>query len=291
MSTPWREAAGDKAAAAGFECTFIKQRARRGECDAYVQHDTWAARWPAPVKVKAGEPVDEFTIPFNFYNSAPVVEPVQERQAEPVVVQEMKVQPTEPEPAEGVTQEASTQPEPLKPALERPTQRKKGRTAGKGGKVLANGRDAEKVDTPYKKIFCQVHLHELEYEAWHNLTASAIFCYLACRSKAGNAAFKKKKDQQGMPVFSFTHAEAIRVFKMTGATFTASMQKLVEEGFIEVSRPSGTFDGKGIAQLYTLSGAWKTRPRKKKGNPRMGEIGRKRAPKNRFLSKSPLEPP
>jgi DNA-binding transcriptional regulator YhcF (GntR family) len=59
---------------------------------------------------------------------------------------------------------------------------------------------------------------------------------------------------------------------MTSPTFTKAMQMLVEEGFIEISRPSGTFDGKGIKQLYSLSGLWKTREYKKKGNPNIREI-------------------
>lgn len=261
MSVPWRKAAGEKATREGYECTFIKQRGKKGDCDAYLQHGIWAASWPRPVPIKAktthlpdrepdaGVPVSP-PIPIK-----PAKQPLQgdvppansTETGRPYTggelsYEEFHRQTGKGRPPEVIRREAEAAKQPLQV---------KGRTNRKG--MLPNGRDAN--GSPKFENWCgQVYPSDVAYPAWRALTKTATDVANICRAKMGFAKYKLKlKD----PVFSFTVAEAERRYKITRPTFSEAIKLLVGVGFLERVVHGGMPDGVGVKAVYRITERWK----------------------------------
>lgn len=260
----YRTQAAKKAAVAGHCCRHIRQYANKSECESYIRHDVWPEAWGSQTTAKAKRKST------TLQSITPSVEPA------PISFKPLDIPAQLNEPLEVITGA------PPKVPLEVHKKPK----AHKG--MLANGRTDKAAIPSYEKIFCQVYQHEMEYPAWHNLNGSAFIVYLVCRAKSGNAGSKGKKDSTGKPCFTFTHFEAQDSYNISGPTFTNALKQLVANGFIEISRSSGVFDGKGIPQLYRLSGQWKkfVTTKKPESNLKKMWAGKKQ---NKFLSKSPLD--
>ncbi|OGU11547.1 MAG: hypothetical protein A2075_23345 [Geobacteraceae bacterium GWC2_58_44] len=288
MSTPWREAAGDKATAEGYECFHIKQRGRRAECDAYLSAGTWPESWPGPTPVKAkGAPaVDDMTIPFDFGTAAPA----------PLLTPEAPAAPAPPnggEPARPSIEAAGDPPElaaeslpeilpeqktdardqaavvvepntgePVKAAYHVKAAYQVGKPKEKQ-KVLPNGRTKKPMPS-FGQWHCRIFPKDIAYPAWRYLTKTATDVANICRAKRDYAAAMGKKDSAGLPVFQFTGSEAVTVFKLTRPTFIKAMHLLIEIGFIKYSMRGdlpmrgGIVNGAGISAQYVLSEEWKS---------------------------------
>lgn len=122
-------------------------------------------------------------------------------------------------------------------------------------------RDREKTsptaDEKLMTMWSKVTMEEMRHPAWHCLNKSEMLILMVCKIEASNAAYKKKKDSTGVPFFTFTHYNAKNFYDISSPTFSKSIKRLMEVGFIEISKSSGIFNGKGTKQEYRLSGKWK----------------------------------
>lgn len=128
--------------------------------------------------------------------------------------------------------------------------------------LVRNRRDREKSgsSTPDEKLmnmWSKVTMEEMRHPAWHCLNKSEMLVLMVCKIEASNAAYKKKKDSTGVPFFTFTHYNAKTFYDISSPTFSKSIKRLMDIGFIEISKSSGIFNGKGTMQEYRLSGKWK----------------------------------
>jgi hypothetical protein len=97
----------------------------------------------------------------------------------------------------------------------------------------------------------------MAYPAWRYLSKTASDIANICRAKSDYAGARKRKGENGKPIFEFTATEAERTFLIPRPTFSNAIKSLIQIGFIEVARHGGTLDGKGISALYRLSEKWK----------------------------------
>ncbi len=124
-------------------------------------------------------------------------------------------------------------------------------------KPLANGRDRKSLPD-FHNWHCRIFPKDVSYPAWKALSKTATDLANICRAKHDHAAHCGRKDQSGYPVFQFPASEAEKIFTIPRPTFSASMKKLIEYGFIEIARHGGTLDGKGIPALYRWVERWRS---------------------------------
>ena len=122
--------------------------------------------------------------------------------------------------------------------------------------VLPNGR-ARKTPTKFEDLWAKVHVHLVIHPAWRHLSSSAKDVLIVSIVKASYSASKGIKNNAGHPKFQFTYAEAENLLRMPSPTFNHAMDELKERGFIGVSDPGGTMNGKGRPAKYFLSDKWK----------------------------------
>jgi len=122
--------------------------------------------------------------------------------------------------------------------------------------MIHNGRNKKGVPK-FENWHCRIFPKDVTYPAWRYLSKTASDIANICRAKNDHSGVMGKKGEDGKPVFEFTATEAEKFFSITRPTFSKSIKSLIEIGFIEIVRPGGTLDGKGIAAIYRLSEKWK----------------------------------
>jgi hypothetical protein len=122
--------------------------------------------------------------------------------------------------------------------------------------MLKNGRSS-KPPAKFEDWWAKVPISHVVHPAWRSLAPAAKDVMIVCIGKAGSAASKGIKDVKGRPKFNFVYKEAIRLLSISVPTFNHALDVLKERGFIGVSDPGGTLNGKGRPAQYFLKDSWK----------------------------------
>lgn len=223
----YRQAAGDKAAAAGLNTRYIRQHGTADDCWNYVNLDIWAEKW--------GEPKPYSNMGMLKLSTPAVNTGLPEPQATPEPV-------NIPLPVQTIQTPAVNTGLPVKKKVHK--------------RVLTNGRDSKGIPK-FENWFCRIYPRDITYPAWKELSKTATDIANICRAKRDHAKAGGKKDPDGTPSFEFTFAEAANFFKISRPTFDKSIKQLLDLGFIEYANRGGIVDGKGIPARYRCSECWR----------------------------------
>lgn len=143
--------------------------------------------------------------------------------------------------------------------------------------MLPNGRSSKGVPK-FENWHCRFFPKDIVYPAWRTLPSSTKDVAMICRAKSDHSGACGKKDPDRRPVFEFTATEAEKAFHFTRPTFQASIDKLIDRGFIEAVKTGGIECGNGIPSQYRLSDRWKewTPPARDNSNIMKARAARKK---------------